>query len=74
MNDALKARDEFLRAGLDYTKNLTGKRRDVALFDYLCGAAKAHALLTGETDCPPWLWVIGVRGGQRVKEAEHMLG
>lgn len=72
----LVERDGLLKAALDHTAGLKGKPRDVAIFDYLAGAAKALHLGYPEThksDCPPWLWVIGIRGGTRVAEIERML-
>lgn len=67
--------DATLTASLSYTATLTGKTRDRAVFDYLCGAVYAYqASGILETNCPPWLWVIGVRGGDRVKTITNMLG
>lgn len=67
-------RQELLQASLDFTAHLTGKARDRAVFDYLCGAVKAlHMTGAVTTDCPPWLWVIGVRGGDRVKQIKGLL-
>ena len=67
-------RDNLLNCAVNYTDNLTGKARDRALFDYLCGACEAlHATRQIESNCPPWLWIIGVRGGNRLKEIERML-
>lgn len=67
-------RNRLLRHALDFTKADKGKKRDEAIFSYLCGACAAlHATGQIETDCPPWLFVIGVRGGTRVEEAERML-
>lgn len=66
--------DEILNGAVSYTANLKGKRRDEAIFDYLCGACAA-LYATGEinSDCPPFLFVIGVRAGDRLKEIERML-
>lgn len=63
----------ILQAALDYTANLKGKPRDRAIFDYLCGAAKALHIKGAPTDCPPWLWVIGVQGGNRVSAIQRLL-
>lgn len=67
---------KLLQAALDHTQNVKGIARDRAVFDYLCGAAMAEFLLDESgvaQECPPWLWVIGVRGGDRVAEIERML-
>lgn len=70
----LKLRDTLLNAAVEYTQYLTGKKRDVAVFDYLCGACKAlHEAALEPSDCPAWLWIIGVRAGNRLKEIERML-
>lgn len=70
-------RDRLLTAALGHTEALKPKARDVALFDFLCGALWADHIASGATgprpDCPPWLWVLGLRGGSRVKEAERMI-
>lgn len=70
-------RDRLLRAALGHTEALKPKARDVALFDFLCGALWADHIASEapgpRPDCPPWLWVLGLRGGSRVKEAERML-
>lgn len=71
----LDDRDSILAAALAHTNNLKGKKQDLALFDYCAGAC--HGMyLAGRLDnvCPPWLFVIGVRGGDRVAEAKRMLG
>ena len=70
----VQIRDEILNGAVNNTATLKGKRRDEALFDYLCGACAAlYALGEINTDCPPFLFVIGVRGGNRLKEIETML-
>lgn len=70
-------RDRLLTAALGHTEALKPKARDVALFDFLCGALWHEHIATGATgprpDCPPWLWIMGLRHGNRVKEAERML-
>ena len=70
----LTTRDALLNAAVMYTNGLTGKTRDRALFDYLAGCCEA-LFVAGQanTSLPPWLFVIGVRGGDRLKEIERML-
>lgn len=70
----LTFRDAVLEAALQYTASLKGAKRDQALFDYCVGACKADALQSGDAtrEVPPWLFVLGVRGGVRVAEAERM--
>lgn len=74
MSEHFIMRDALLNAALIYTNGLKGKARDRALFDYLCGAAEA-LFVAGklESSVPPWLFVIGVRGGNRLREIERML-
>lgn len=69
-----ETRDALLNAAVIYTAGLSGKTRDRALFDYLAGACEA-LFATGQATSavPPWLFVIGVRGGDRLKEIERML-
>lgn len=72
--DHFQLRDHLLNAAVDYTNGMTGKKRDLALFDYLCGACKALAVTgTEQTDLPPWLFILAVRSGDRLKEIERML-
>jgi hypothetical protein len=67
-------RDALLNAAVTYTASLTGKTRDRALFDYLAGACEALFVAgQAESSVPPWLFVIGARGGDRLKEIERML-
>ena len=70
----MTTRDALLNAAVTYTNGLTGKTRDRALFDYLCGCCEG-LFVAGKADnsVPPWLWVIGIRGGDRLKEIERML-
>lgn len=70
MTTTTKERQELLTAALDYTASMKGKARDRALFDFLAGASTA---LYGPHECPPWLWIIGVRGGTRLREVQDQL-
>lgn len=63
-------RKKLLTAALNYTAHMKGKARDRAIFDFLAGASTA---LYGPNECPPWLWIIGVRGGTRVQEVAQQL-
>lgn len=70
-------RDRLLTAALHFTASQKGKARDRAIWDFLCGALWADHIASGSTEahpaCPPWLWVIGIRGGARVAEIDRML-
>lgn len=77
----LANRDAMLHAALSYTKDLTGEKRDTAVFDYLVGAYQGYRFAMAEyagglgqdlPDVPNWLWVIGVRGGDRIAEIKGM--
>lgn len=71
----LAIRDQILADALAHVANLKGKKQDVAFFDYLCGCCKV-LYRTGEfdTELPGFLFVIGVRGGDRIAEAKRMIG
>lgn len=73
----LAERNKLLELALHWTASLKGKARDRAIFDYLCGANAGIWLSSGDgsptAPCPPWLWVIGIRAGDRVREIERML-
>lgn len=56
---------ELYTGALNYTAPLKGKARDRAIFDYLAGASAATY---GADHCPPWLFVMGARGGDRLNE------
>lgn len=74
MND-LATRDALLNAALEYTASMKGKARDRAVFDYLAGGALALSISdpANNTSLPPWLFVLGCRGGDRVQEITRML-
>lgn len=74
MSDDLDHRDDLLKAALEFAKNEKGIRQDRMVFEFLAGACKAlHMTGYFPSECPPFLFVIGVRGGDRVKEAQRML-
>lgn len=61
---------DLFRAAMNYTQTLKPKDRDRAIFDFLAGASAATE---GADACPVWLYVIGCRGGNRVKELERLI-
>jgi len=67
-------RDQLLNAALEHVAALKGKAQDVAIFDFLCGAVRA-AFIAGiiDSECPPFLWIVGIRAGSRVAEIRKML-
>lgn len=71
----LNFRDLILEAALRHVADLKGLKADKALWDYCCGAVyAAHAVdQTHNPEIPGWLFVLGVRGGDRVAEAERMV-
>ena len=66
-------RDALLEQALLYTAQMSGRARDRAIYDFLVGAVTGLHLADLGDPVPPWLWVLGVRGGTRLKEIQKML-
>lgn len=70
----IETRNAILQEALDFTVRLKPKARDEAIFNYCIGACRA-LYITGNIpkDVPGWLYLIAVRYGGRVKEAERLI-
>lgn len=68
-------RAEIIARTLQHVEPLKGKKQDLAIFDYMAGACFA-AYRAGilDVELPGFLFLIGVRGGDRLRECEKMLG